>query len=71
MSPSHRHPIFARVYPLIGGAAERGGGAEHRRALLGGLEGTVIEVGAGHGLNFPYYPPGVTSVLAVEPEPKA
>ena len=31
--------------------------------------GRVIEVGAGHGLNFPYYPQGVTQVLAVEPEP--
>jgi ubiquinone/menaquinone biosynthesis C-methylase UbiE len=29
----------------------------------------VVEVGSGHGLNFAYYPPGVTQVLAVEPEP--
>jgi ubiquinone/menaquinone biosynthesis C-methylase UbiE len=29
----------------------------------------VIEVGAGNGLNFPYYPEGVTQVVAVEPEP--
>jgi ubiquinone/menaquinone biosynthesis C-methylase UbiE len=26
-------------------------------------------VGAGNGLNFPHYPPEVTGVLAVEPEP--
>jgi ubiquinone/menaquinone biosynthesis C-methylase UbiE len=29
----------------------------------------VIEVGAGHGLNFRYYPENVTRLLAVEPEP--
>jgi len=66
---THRHPVFARVYPRIGHAAERRGGAEHRRALLEGLSGRVMEVGAGHGLNFPYYPQGVTQVVAVEPEP--
>ena len=29
----------------------------------------MIEVGAGNGLNFAHYPPQVTRVLAVEPEP--
>ena len=69
MSSAHRHPIFARVYPYISRGAEKGGAAEHRRALLAGLQGRVVEVGAGHGLNFAYYPIGVTQVLAVEPEP--
>ncbi|MFI4977249.1 MAG: class I SAM-dependent methyltransferase [Solirubrobacterales bacterium] len=63
------HPVFSRVYPRIARAAENGGAAEHRRALLAGLQGRVIEVGAGHGLNFTYYPPEVSEVLAVEPEP--
>ena len=67
--PAHRHPIFARVYPYISRGAEKGGAAEHRRALLVGLEGRVVEVGAGHGLNFAYYPASVTEVVAVEPEP--
>jgi ubiquinone/menaquinone biosynthesis C-methylase UbiE len=62
------HPLFSRIYPRIARAAERGGGTEHRRALLAGLEGRVVEVGAGHGLNFTYYPPAVSEVLAVEPE---
>jgi ubiquinone/menaquinone biosynthesis C-methylase UbiE len=48
---------------------ERGGAADHRRELLAGLSGRVIEVGAGNGLNFAHYPPEVTHVLAVEPEP--
>jgi ubiquinone/menaquinone biosynthesis C-methylase UbiE len=37
--------------------------------LLAGVAGRVVEVGAGDGGNFRHYPPGVTGVLAVEPEP--
>jgi ubiquinone/menaquinone biosynthesis C-methylase UbiE len=62
------HPIFARVYERIGPAAERAGAAEHRRRLLAGLSGRVVEPGAGTGLNFPHYPATVTEVVAVEPE---
>jgi ubiquinone/menaquinone biosynthesis C-methylase UbiE len=69
MPRATRHPVFSRVYPRIARAAEKGGGAEHRQALLAGLQGRVIEVGAGHGLNFPYYPSDVSEVVAVEPEP--
>jgi len=47
---------------------DRGGAAEHRRRLLAGLAGRVIEIGAGNGLNFAHYPLDVTDVLAVEPE---
>lgn len=65
---TRRHPIFARYYARTSLAMERGI-AEHRRTLLAGLSGTVIEVGAGNGLNFTHYPPEVTSVLAIEPEP--
>jgi ubiquinone/menaquinone biosynthesis C-methylase UbiE len=45
------------------------GAIDHRRKLLAGLAGRVLEVGAGNGLNFAHYPPAVTEVLAVEPEP--
>jgi ubiquinone/menaquinone biosynthesis C-methylase UbiE len=69
MSGNHHHPIFARVYPHISHTAERAGAAEHRRALLADLKGRVVEVGAGHGLNFVYYPETVTQVVAIEPEP--
>lgn len=63
-----QHPRFARFYIRLSQAAERHGGAEHRERLLKGLSGTVIEVGAGNGLNFGHYPPTVTEVLAVEPD---
>jgi ubiquinone/menaquinone biosynthesis C-methylase UbiE len=49
--------------------AEKRGAAEHRTRLLAGLAGTVVEVGAGPGMNFPHYPATVIEVIAVEPEP--
>jgi ubiquinone/menaquinone biosynthesis C-methylase UbiE len=64
-----RHPIFARIYDRLSRKAEAAGIAEHRDELLAGLSGRVVEVGAGNGLNFAYYPPAVTEVVAVEPEP--
>jgi len=48
---------------------ERRGVGEHRRKLLAGLSGRVVEVGAGNGLNFAHYPETVTEVIAIEPEP--
>lgn len=63
-----RHPVFARIYLRL--ARKRHGPEDlHRRRLLAGLSGKVIEVGAGSGLNFSLYPDTVDSVLAVEPEP--
>lgn len=58
------HPIFARFYVRASAAMERGGLTDHRRRLLAGLTGRVVEVGAGNGLNFAHYPPEVTRVLA-------
>jgi SAM-dependent methyltransferase len=63
-----QHPRFAKIYAGVSAEAERRGGTEHRRRLLAGLTGRVVEIGAGHGLNFPHYPPEVTDVLAVEPD---
>lgn len=62
------HPLFARVYRRVAEISERRGGAEHRRKLLAGLRGRVVEVGAGSGANFQYYPTSVSEVIAVEPE---
>lgn len=63
------HPLFARVYACLSRAEDRAGVGEHRRELLAGLAGRVVEVGAGNGRNFAHYPAGVTEVVAVEPEP--
>jgi ubiquinone/menaquinone biosynthesis C-methylase UbiE len=62
------HSVFARVYARVGHFMDAEIG-DHRRRLLAGLTGRVLEVGAGNGLNFPHYPVTVTEVLAVEPEP--
>src|SRR4051794_697666 len=66
MSTSSEHPIFARAWSFIG---PRSMSRRERAELLEGLSGDVVEVGAGDGLNFAFYPPGVASLLAVEPEP--
>jgi ubiquinone/menaquinone biosynthesis C-methylase UbiE len=63
------HPLFARVFDRAAWKLEDRGQREHRKTLLEGLAGRVIEIGAGNGLNFPYYPDAVTEVVAVEPEP--
>ena len=63
-----RHPVFARCYARVGHLMDAEIG-DHRRRLLAGLHGRVLEVGAGNGLNFPHYPATVTEVLAIEPEP--
>ncbi len=69
MRGRHRHPVFARLYGTLSKSAEKAGIADHRQEALAGLRGRVIEVGAGNGLNFAHYPPEVTEVVAVEPEP--
>lgn len=66
---SINHPVFSRFYQRFAGVMERRGADAHRRWLLADLQDEVIEVGAGHGPNFPHYPSEVGRVVAVEPEP--
>ncbi|WP_432922822.1 class I SAM-dependent methyltransferase [Microbispora sp. CA-135349] len=64
------HPLFARFYTWLSQVIDRNGLSGKREALVAGLSGRVIEIGAGNGLNFAHYPPSVSGVLAVEPEPR-
>jgi ubiquinone/menaquinone biosynthesis C-methylase UbiE len=61
------HPIFARFFDRLSRLMEREVG-EHRREMLAGLSGRVLEIGAGNGMNFPHYATSVEEVVAIEPE---
>jgi SAM-dependent methyltransferase len=63
-----QHPRFARAYARSVAGINRRGGTEHRRRLLAGLHGRIIEIGAGDGSTFGLYPRTVTDVLALEPD---
>jgi ubiquinone/menaquinone biosynthesis C-methylase UbiE len=63
------HPVFARLYARVRPQLDDQGAAGHRKRLLDGLAGEILEVGAGDGGNFAHYPSEVTHVVAVEPEP--
>lgn len=70
MRPSSRRPqtfgaSFARAGPLM----DARGASDHRRRLLAAAHGAVVEIGAGYGATFPFYPSAVTGVLALEPDP--
>ncbi|QWC84056.1 class I SAM-dependent methyltransferase [Nocardioidaceae bacterium] len=67
---STSHPVFARFFSALSDAMEDRGLGERRAALLDGLTGHVVEVGAGDGSNFRHYPGHgrVEQVTAVEPE---
>jgi ubiquinone/menaquinone biosynthesis C-methylase UbiE len=62
-------PLFARIQARAAAIEEDRGGAELRRTLLDGLSGRVVEVGAGSGVSFAYYPTTVQELVAIEPEP--
>src|SRR5690606_21531989 len=58
--------IFARVYDPFMQKMEERVLSRHRRRLLGGLSGDVLEVGSGTGINFGFYP-SECKVIASEP----
>lgn len=62
------NPLFARLWKFMA-SHETEWLHDRRRENLAGLSGRVLEVGAGAGSNFAFYPDTVTEVVAVEPEP--
>lgn len=67
MSDAIDHPFFARLWIAMS-SREPESLRRLRRENLTGLSGRVLEVGAGTGTNFAFYPDTVTEVVAVEPE---
>ena len=69
MATTVDNPFFARMWTVMS-AREPEAVRRLRRENLAGLTGRVLEVGAGTGTNFAFYPATVTEVVAVEPERK-
>ncbi|OAN41513.1 class I SAM-dependent methyltransferase [Mycolicibacterium iranicum] len=67
MSEHVDNPFFARLWTAMS-SREPESLRRLRRENLAGLSGRVLEVGAGTGTNFEFYPATVTKVVAVEPE---
>ena len=60
--------VGAAIYDPFLALGERRGMAEHRRALLARAHGRVLEIGAGTGLNLPYYDRGLDRLVLTEPD---
>lgn len=73
MSEGPTHRLFAAIYDPVMALPERVSLPPHRRYLVEGLSGRVLEVGAGTGANFPYLAERAAEtsleVHAVEPDP--
>ena len=61
--------FYAAIYDRISSGSERAGLSEERRRLLTQASGATIEIGAGTGLNLSHFPPEVTRLWLVEPDP--
>jgi SAM-dependent methyltransferase len=61
------NPFFARLWTWLS-SHETDEIKRLRTENLADLPGRVLEIGAGTGTNFAFYPPTVTEVVAVEPE---
>jgi ubiquinone/menaquinone biosynthesis C-methylase UbiE len=60
-----------RILPrLIDLAMRNGRLAPYRQWAISLAEGRVLEIGAGSGLNLPFYPGSVTEILGLDPHPR-
>lgn len=62
-------PLFARNYDRLTARTEHDWLGDARGALLDGLSGTVVELGAGTGRNLAHYPASVERLVLTEPTP--
>jgi SAM-dependent methyltransferase len=70
VSAERGHRWFARGYERRGRRIEATERIRNLRTrIAGGAAGRILEVGAGTGYNFPYYPEGA-DVVATEPDPE-
>jgi ubiquinone/menaquinone biosynthesis C-methylase UbiE len=60
--------LMATVYDSFMGTMERAGLSAWRQALLAEVSGRVLEVGAGTGVNVPFYPRDVERLVVAEPD---
>ncbi len=61
--------LLAFVYDRLMRVTEEACLAGWRADLLAGLAGDVLEIGAGTGVNLPYYPRAVARLVVAEPDP--
>jgi ubiquinone/menaquinone biosynthesis C-methylase UbiE len=58
--------IFPRICDYLLGQPFIG---EYRKELLANVDGRILEIGFGTGLNLPHYPDGVRKITTVDPSP--
>ena len=58
--------VFSALYDPLLWIGERTGMAKRRRDLLRQADGQVLELGAGTGLNLPYYPDAIAELTLTE-----
>ncbi|MEA2478449.1 MAG: hypothetical protein QOJ07_371 [Thermoleophilaceae bacterium] len=60
--------VFAAGYDTFMKGPEQATLRAHRKELLAGTSGRVLEIGGGTGANLPFYPAGVKELVITEPE---
>jgi ubiquinone/menaquinone biosynthesis C-methylase UbiE len=61
--------LFAATYDSMSRSSNEAGLREIRHGLLAEANGSVLEIGAGTGLNLPHYDGKVESLVFTDPEP--